>query len=877
MTTSIRILTTSTLDSSPSLLISDADGSKTLINCGEGCQRSFLESASSLSKSNVSTSSSSGALKVKSVKRVCLTSLGHESLGGLPGFILTSADASEVARTNAIQKMASANNNQHHGGTKRKISSLEEGGSKAEASQIAPSLDVIGPVGTKAFLHSLRHFMRRDKFQVTPHEGQYDGCGDSGGADAASGKKVKKQKKRQETNGGSIRVQSIPLSYSVPAHASSNGPTTITLPASSYIFTTPNVVGQFRPDKAKALRIPPGPIYGQLKAGKEVTYVDTKTNETKTARPEDVLDEGSPGISVAVLYVPTVEVFESLEANASVLNDYRACNSGDNKPSDQNRAKLEVMVHITPRDIFESLAYQTWLSTFGEDSVEHITMFTMTDFEGGSEECDGTPFRSSAVTGAMARASVDSDVYLPTFPSIGTNDELKTGGETSDVADNDNKAGQRLKIIQGRPLMEYILIPRKRKGLVGGVSDDHTIFYQDGIMPCERDEIKELVTSTGAAEADSQILGSENIAANEEQTLSNGLGSLTFTGTGSAIPCKHRNVTGKILRMSNGNAIMLDVGEGTTGQLLRCWKYDYRKSSGDKEDPKDRSQRLRQRLIDIRAIWISHSHADHFLGILRMLRERSEALKQLRDDSAGDPIILMAPPAIFRFLAEYASIDPRMHGTFVPVDCREMTQNRANPAAPTLQKELGITSCFSVPVAHCLHSYAVVIDGTPFGKVVYSGDCRPSGQLAESAKGAHLLIHEATFEDGMEAEAALKRHSTVGEALTIGKKMNVQGAVVLTHFSQRYPRIPPMPSSSQSGGIPVVFAFDFMHLTPANIRKASLLTSAVRLLYPEDADDNADKTDGLDVIMEGASSDQLSAKELLAVPGAFAAAAAPSN
>ena len=42
-------------------------------------------------------------------------------------------------------------------------------------------------------------------------------------------------------------------------------------------------------------------------------------------------------------------------------------------------------------------------------------------------------------------------------------------------------------------------------------------------------------------------------------------GELLFTGTGSAIPCKHRNVTGMYLRFHNGNAMLLDVGEGTTG------------------------------------------------------------------------------------------------------------------------------------------------------------------------------------------------------------------------------------------------------------------------------------------------------------------------
>jgi ribonuclease Z len=126
----------------------------------------------------------------------------------------------------------------------------------------------------------------------------------------------------------------------------------------------------------------------------------------------------------------------------------------------------------------------------------------------------------------------------------------------------------------------------------------------------------------------------------------------------------------------------------------------------------------------------------------------------------------------------------------------------------------------------------------------------------------------------MEAEAVMKKHSTVGEALFIGKRMDVQGAIVLTHFSQRYPRIPPMPSSSCSGDIPTIFAFDFMKLTPTNIQKASLLTSAVRLLYPEDGGVGADGTEDLDNIMEGSSSRDchLTANDLLAIPGAFAAA-----
>lgn len=926
MTTSIRVLTTSTLDSSPSLLIAGGDGSKILINCGEGCQRSFLESSSSSSLARSTSSGASlssrpntGALKVRSVKMVCLTSLGHESLGGLPGFILTSADASEVKMTNAIKQMAAIS----HGGTKRKLSSLN---TRAEDSSTGslfesdndrrigtgtrrnaplPVLDVIGPVGTKSFLHSLRHFMRRDKFRVIPHE-----CGESAEASSPSESSARgsiaddpaggaweapsrpsRDNRRQTPNGQNIRVQSIPLSYSVPAPASANGTGAIMLPACSYIFTSPPQ-NKFRPDKAKALGIPPGPLYGQLKSGKEVTYIDSndsKSNREKTARPEQVLDEGSPGISVAVLYVPTFEVFEALR-KTSALGKYCTCStcpsttsgtSGNKDGRNEQSSTLEVMVHIIPRQVFESQPYRMWLSEFGDETIDHITLFTMSNFDGGNEELDGTPFRSSAVTGAMARASIDSDVYLPPFPLSDTSKEIPIttpfNGDVADVA-GDEVSGRRLNVIVARPLMEYVLIPRKRRGLACGVGGDHERYTQDCIRPCERDEIKTLVTASGAIEAAATALNNYNNVAPQKQNDENkSSGSLIFTGTGSAIPCKHRNVTGKILTMGNGKSIMLDVGEGTTGNLLRCWKYRQQPGVGSrgnfnapKEDTKERCRRLQQSLIDIKAIWISHSHADHFLGILRLLRERSEAVTQLSSDSAVSPVILMAPKAIFRFLAEYSLVDPRMLGTYIPVDCCDMKQNAVSPIGARLRQELGI-SCFSVPVTHCLHSFAVVLDGTPFGRVVYSGDCRPSVQLASAGKGADLLIHEATFEDGMEAEAVIKKHSTVGEALFIGKRMDVQGAIVLTHFSQRYPRIPPMPSSSCSGEIPTIFAFDFMKLTPTNIQKASLLTSAVRLLYPEDG---ADKTEDLDIIMEGSSSRdcQLTANDLLAIPGAFAAA-----
>ena len=153
------------------------------------------------------------------------------------------------------------------------------------------------------------------------------------------------------------------------------------------------------------------------------------------------------------------------------------------------------------------------------------------------------------------------------------------------------------------------------------------------------------------------------------------------------------------------------------------------------------------------------------------------------------------------------------------------------------------------------HSYAVSIDGTPFGRLAYRGECRPSTTFADAAVNADLLIHEATFEDGMEEEANLKRHCTVGEALMIGRRMRAR-AVALTHFSQRYrlsirsrvlkrfleqPVTPwrlPWYNVSMTPPTHVLFAFDFMKLTPDTMAVASALTPALRLLYPSDDEES---------------------------------------
>ncbi|GLD94546.1 hypothetical protein PINS_up003157 [Pythium insidiosum] len=77
---------------------------------------------------------------------------------------------------------------------------------------------------------------------------------------------------------------------------------------------------------------------------------------------------------------------------------------------------------------------------------------------------------------------------------------------------------------------------------------------------------------------------------------------------------------------------------------------------------------------------------------------------------------------------------------------------------------------------------------------------------------ATLLIHEATFDDTMEDDAERKKHSTVSQALGVARRMRAQ-QVVLTHFSQRYPSLPPTVSADTSSGAVVCCAFDGLVLS----------------------------------------------------------------
>lgn len=122
-----------------------------------------------------------------------------------------------------------------------------------------------------------------------------------------------------------------------------------------------------------------------------------------------------------------------------------------------------------------------------------------------------------------------------------------------------------------------------------------------------------------------------------------------------------------------------------------------------------------------------------------------------------------------------------------------------------LFETLGIVELINVPVIHCIQANGLVLtirktaytvvsveeeaEDPSLLKIVYSGDTRPSEMLILWGQDAHILLHEATFEDDKCMEAVQKKHSTINEAVEVARLMRTPH-LILTHFSQRYHGIP---------------------------------------------------------------------------------------
>jgi len=263
--------------------------------------------------------------------------------------------------------------------------------------------------------------------------------------------------------------------------------------------------------------------------------------------------------------------------------------------------------------------------------------------------------------------------------------------------------------------------------------------------------------------------------------------SLFFAGTGGSVPSARRGLPATLIRRG-ADRILLDCGEGTQRQLVR--------SAG---------------LADFSHVFLTHFHADHWLGLPGLLKTLD-----LRDRE--QPLTVYGPPG----LTELAGVMRLIYGRVgYPLEFREL-----EPGEAVRGEDYALVP---FPVRHRAraYGYALVEDPRPgrfdpelaarlgvrsgpdFGrlqrgesvdgvapeqvmglerpgrKVVFSGDTAPCEALGVAAHGADVLVHEATFGEDERERAAKTLHSTAPQAARAARKAEV-GLLALTHLSSRY-------------------------------------------------------------------------------------------
>ena len=267
---------------------------------------------------------------------------------------------------------------------------------------------------------------------------------------------------------------------------------------------------------------------------------------------------------------------------------------------------------------------------------------------------------------------------------------------------------------------------------------------------------------------------------------------IRFLGTSAARPTVARNVAG-IAVLREGRSLLWDCGEGTQRQIMRF-------GTG----------------FSFSEIFVTHAHADHFLGLPGLLRT-------LGLQGREDGMTIYGPRAAQRVLS--SAVRMGVERVSFPVQVKGLEPGervdfggwavQAFPADHGIQAlgyalvEEARPGRFDVDEARCLgvpegplfgrlhKGQAVEVEGRivrpeqvvgpsrPGRKVVYTGDTRPSPETVEIARGADLLIHDATFGTEERRRARETGHSTAADAARVAVRAGAR-RLALTHLSARY-------------------------------------------------------------------------------------------
>ena len=271
---------------------------------------------------------------------------------------------------------------------------------------------------------------------------------------------------------------------------------------------------------------------------------------------------------------------------------------------------------------------------------------------------------------------------------------------------------------------------------------------------------------------------------------------ITILGSGASTPTSKRNLSAQVLHI-RGVDMLIDCGEGTQMQF----------------------RKYKQKLQDLKYIFISHLHGDHFWGLPGLLSSMHMLGRQT-------PITIFSPKGLknaistwfslsdtwLNFPVHYQELDSKQSEKILDEDSFEVHTLpllhsvycngyifKEKPKLKPIKK--GITALYSIPHyaiedikkgadftdkdGNILKNENLTLPAPKSYQYSYASDTAQFDELQALLKDTDVLYHEATFMHNLLERAISTKHSTALQVAELAQKLQVE-RLLLGHISCRY-------------------------------------------------------------------------------------------
>lgn len=628
-------------------------------------------------------------------------------------------------------------------------------------------------------------------------------------------------------------------------------PTQFNVPKTSTCFEIvfEPVRGKFRPDIAVKLGVPKGPSFGKLASGQSITLEDGSQ-----ITPEKVLEKQRQFPRVLILDIPDDFYIEGFRE----------------KFKDYSSEDLGIVYFFLGGDVTINSNFVKLMELFGNEAQMFVSH---------PKVCPNSiVFKGAALTVLKLKALLVKNFNLPQSNSILSKEFYECFNKPTDPGTTFSQS-------QEEPLRSTIPSENVHPFSQGTMAQIESFTKGEEPMKIKvesnpsnwswdiayKKHVKPLnLLSTSFEKIVTEQQGVDNFDTPEKK---NHVEVITL-GTGSALPSKYRNVLSTLVKIpyksETGNIdsriILLDAGENTLGTIRRHFP----------------STTVRKIFENMKLMYLSHLHADHHLGIISILKEW---FKFHQNDE--EIIYVITPWQYNRFVNEwllledtallsrirYISCEHFVNGSYVrretkPIPLEEYSNCLGSAdkkrrklevdgnsslrdlnSIKKMYKDLRILNMQTCRAKHCDWAYSNTISffmsstSKKLFKLSYSGDTRPNIEQfsRDIGKNSDLLIHEATLDNELIEDAIKKKHCTINEAIEVSNEMNAQ-KLILTHFSQRYPKAPQVNDNIRILAKEYCYAFDGMIVDYKTLGEQKSVFEQLNQVFMEERKEEEDES-----------------------------------